>query len=98
MRGREHTATGAPGGTVTGGLQALIGSSTIEFTLNPAFTASPFEFDVTGAALPTNGVPEPAVSVMVGLGLLGISALRLQTEAVKILGPHFNSHRFQVSE
>lgn len=72
-------ASGAPGGTVTdAGLQALIGSSTFEFTLNPASTASPFEFDFTGAALPTSGVPEPAVSVMVGLGLLGISALRLR--------------------
>ena len=71
-------ATGAPSGTITDpGLLALIGGSTFEFA-STGSTASPFVFDFAAAALPSNAVPEPAVSLMVGMGLLGLSALRLR--------------------
>ncbi len=76
-------ATGAPSGTITDpGLLALVGASTFEFAAT-ASTASPFVFDFTAASLPmpASGVPEPAVSLMVGLGLLGISTLRLRKGA-----------------
>jgi hypothetical protein len=71
-------ATGAAGGTITdAALASLIGSSTFEFAPSGS-TASPFVFDFTAAALPSSTVPEPAVSLMVGIGLLGLSALRLR--------------------
>jgi len=58
-------------------LAALIGAST--FTFAPTGSQeSPFVFDFVSADLPTTGTPEPAVSLMVGIGLLGISALRLR--------------------
>jgi len=72
------TANGVPGGTVTdAALSSLIGASTFEFSL--ASNAEGIAiFDFTGASLTDNTVPEPAVSLMVGIGLLGISALRLR--------------------
>jgi hypothetical protein len=72
-------ATGAPGGTITdAGLAALIGNSTFEFAPAGSGGDGIFVFDFTAASLADNTVPEPAVSLMVGIGLLGISALRLR--------------------
>jgi hypothetical protein len=76
----------AIGAAVTGitdpGLAALIGSSNFIFA-STGSTTSPFVFDFTLATLPTatTGVPEPAVAFTIGIGLLGISALRLRKRA-----------------
>ncbi len=79
----EVPAVGAAITAITDpGLAALIGSSNFVFA-STGSTASPFVFDFTSATLPTatSGVPEPAVAFTVGIGLLGISALRLRKRA-----------------
>jgi len=74
-------AVGVAGGAITdAGLAALIGASTFEFA-PIGRTAQIFTYDFTSAALSASSVPEPAVGCTVGLGLLGLSALRLRQRA-----------------
>jgi hypothetical protein len=74
-------ATGAAVTSITDpALAALIGSSNFSFA-SAGSEANPFVFDFTSADLPMTGTPEPAVAFTVGVGLLGISALRLRKRA-----------------
>jgi len=72
-------AVGTPATGVTDpALSLVLGNSLFAFApISSEPPNGPFVYDFIGASLPTS-VPEPAVSFTVGIGLLGMSALRLR--------------------